>query len=180
MDPPSPHATTLSRTLVRSKSCSSSWPPKGLGCRTQPDPGQRLTAKSSRHSASVATSVPALAHSLVDNQLAPHGLHDLQGGDSSSSWVPGVRGALESHAASAMAMPAIGTVSSCSTIARLRVITEAGLGSRIRTPSNTLTTPSRSEEHTSELQSLMRISYAVFCLKKKQSNTYNNGLPKRL
>src|SRR3546814_4658718 len=27
---------------------------------------------------------------------------------------------------------------------------------------------SRSEEHTSELQSLMRISYAVFCLKKKQ------------
>src|SRR3546814_9217057 len=29
----------------------------------------------------------------------------------------------------------------------------------------------RSEEHTSELQSLMRISYAVFCLKKKTSNT---------
>src|SRR3546814_3975823 len=28
----------------------------------------------------------------------------------------------------------------------------------------------RSEEHTSELQSLMRISYAVFCLKKKNSN----------
>src|SRR3546814_7015191 len=34
----------------------------------------------------------------------------------------------------------------------------------------------RSEEHTSELQSLMRISYAVFCLKKKTkttTNTYN-------
>src|SRR3546814_4759369 len=29
---------------------------------------------------------------------------------------------------------------------------------------------SRSEEHTSELQSLMRISYAVFCLKKKNNN----------
>src|SRR3546814_7085889 len=29
----------------------------------------------------------------------------------------------------------------------------------------------RSEEHTSELQSLMRISYAVFCLKKKRQNT---------
>src|SRR3546814_5191536 len=29
----------------------------------------------------------------------------------------------------------------------------------------------RSEEHTSELQSLMRISYAVFCLKKKKHNT---------
>src|SRR3546814_6943510 len=30
--------------------------------------------------------------------------------------------------------------------------------------------PGRSEEHTSELQSLMRISYAVFCLKKKNQN----------
>src|SRR3546814_5434479 len=30
----------------------------------------------------------------------------------------------------------------------------------------------RSEEHTSELQSLMRISYAVFCLKKKNNTTY--------
>src|SRR3546814_6891124 len=30
---------------------------------------------------------------------------------------------------------------------------------------------SRSEEHTSELQSLMRTSYAVFCLKKKKKNT---------
>src|SRR3546814_1512322 len=37
----------------------------------------------------------------------------------------------------------------------------------------------RSEEHTSELQSLMRISYAVFCLKKKShiinTNTYYNN-----
>src|SRR3546814_5923195 len=32
---------------------------------------------------------------------------------------------------------------------------------------------SRSEEHTSELQSLMRISYAVFCLKKKKNITKN-------
>src|SRR3546814_14832820 len=30
----------------------------------------------------------------------------------------------------------------------------------------------RSEEHTSELQSLMRISYAVFCLKKKKKNNH--------
>src|SRR3546814_2979355 len=30
----------------------------------------------------------------------------------------------------------------------------------------------RSEEHTSELQSLMRISYAVFCLKKKRNHIY--------
>src|SRR3546814_4089754 len=33
--------------------------------------------------------------------------------------------------------------------------------------------PIRSEEHTSELQSLMRISYAVFCLKKQQTRRYN-------
>src|SRR3546814_4478252 len=32
----------------------------------------------------------------------------------------------------------------------------------------------RSEEHTSELQSLMRISYAVFCLKKKKDNSTLN------
>src|SRR3546814_10319693 len=32
----------------------------------------------------------------------------------------------------------------------------------------------RSEEHTSELQSLMRISYAVFCLKKKKNNNYTH------
>src|SRR3546814_3609931 len=35
-------------------------------------------------------------------------------------------------------------------------------------------TGSRSEEHTSELQSLMRISYAVFCLKKKNNTTSHN------
>src|SRR3546814_3796744 len=33
----------------------------------------------------------------------------------------------------------------------------------------------RSEEHTSELQSLMRISYAVFCLKKKNNKTKHNN-----
>src|SRR3546814_1768842 len=39
------------------------------------------------------------------------------------------------------------------------------LEDNLRTPSGV----SRSEEHTSELQSLMRISYAVFCLKKKKN-----------
>src|SRR3546814_5917917 len=34
----------------------------------------------------------------------------------------------------------------------------------------------RSEEHTSELQSLMRISYAVFCLKKKNNTTVNTQI----
>src|SRR3546814_4406392 len=44
----------------------------------------------------------------------------------------------------------------------------AGTGLFLTTP-----LPARSEEHTSELQSLMRISYAVFCLKKK-TNRQNN------
>src|SRR3546814_2154532 len=35
----------------------------------------------------------------------------------------------------------------------------------------------RSEEHTSELQSLMRISYAVFCLKKKKNIEYHKKYP---
>src|SRR3546814_6249324 len=37
----------------------------------------------------------------------------------------------------------------------------------------------RSEEHTSELQSLMRISYAVFCLKKKTHIIHNKHMSKR-
>src|SRR3546814_3165980 len=36
----------------------------------------------------------------------------------------------------------------------------------------------RSEEHTSELQSLMRISYAVFCLKKKKKQNYIHKINK--
>src|SRR3546814_6141692 len=53
--------------------------------------------------------------------------------------------------------------------------TEACCEARIE-PVTTIASPSlaassRSEEHTSELQSLMRISYAVFCLKKKKNQT---------
>src|SRR3546814_5831927 len=47
-----------------------------------------------------------------------------------------------------------------------------GRGVRPSRPRND--TSSRSEEHTSELQSLMRISYAVFCLKKKKTKYINN------
>src|SRR3546814_2915629 len=36
--------------------------------------------------------------------------------------------------------------------------------------------PERSEEHTSELQSLMRISYAVFCLKKKKPSVHTTKI----
>src|SRR3546814_5758920 len=41
--------------------------------------------------------------------------------------------------------------------------------------SNELFRKTRSEEHTSELQSLMRISYAVFCLKKKNTHPKTNS-----
>src|SRR3546814_7659130 len=40
--------------------------------------------------------------------------------------------------------------------------------------------PYRSEEHTSELQSLMRISYAVFCLKKKTTNRTHIAIKYRM
>src|SRR3546814_9762136 len=39
-------------------------------------------------------------------------------------------------------------------------------------PTQESCSPTRSEEHTSELQSLMRTSYAVFCLKKKKKQTH--------
>src|SRR3546814_6447937 len=45
---------------------------------------------------------------------------------------------------------------------------------RIGTDAECLWRSGRSEEHTSELQSLMRISYAVFCLKKKKKEHKNH------
>src|SRR3546814_2666306 len=55
-----------------------------------------------------------------------------------------------------------------------RVRTIVGLLSQAQGPP-----PLRSEEHTSELQSLMRISYAVFCLKKKKKQPYQNTIMKK-
>src|SRR3546814_7903375 len=47
---------------------------------------------------------------------------------------------------------------------------------RVEAPERFVTgTAERSEEHTSELQSLMRISYAVFCLKKKNKKKYRTS-----
>src|SRR3546814_4640658 len=45
------------------------------------------------------------------------------------------------------------------------------LTGRVNLTAPKITPIARSEEHTSELQSLMRISYAVFCLKKKKNTT---------
>src|SRR3546814_1579518 len=50
-----------------------------------------------------------------------------------------------------------------------QVIAPSPIGAQLRI----ICSISRSEEHTSELQSLMRISYAVFCLKKKKKNIIN-------
>src|SRR3546814_6679466 len=49
----------------------------------------------------------------------------------------------------------------------------ARCGARIAVLSRSQDKVDRSEEHTSELQSLMRISYAVFCLKKKKHKQNN-------
>src|SRR3546814_1523655 len=55
----------------------------------------------------------------------------------------------------------------------------SSLRGAVRRSNRQPSTMQRSEEHTSELQSLMRISYAVFCLKKKNTtkntNTHNNS-----
>src|SRR3546814_6843335 len=56
---------------------------------------------------------------------------------------------------------------------RIRVGGMAELSGFDRTLSERREATLRSEEHTSELQSLMRISYAVFCLKKKTHQNYN-------
>src|SRR3546814_8151834 len=68
-----------------------------------------------------------------------------------------------------------GTVVAPATLLRRAHARELGQGDATL-PGCGLTAPAgiRSEEHTSELQSLMRISYAVFCLKKKKNTTINN------
>src|SRR3546814_5611638 len=68
--------------------------------------------------------------------------------------------------------PGFYTNRSCLTVftpCSLQISSMTALGTSWSTESSRMA--SRSEEHTSELQSLMRISYAVFCLKKKKYNT---------
>src|SRR3546814_7837031 len=52
--------------------------------------------------------------------------------------------------------------------ARIAPLRSSAVGDAERTETDEANLSTRSEEHTSELQSLMRISYAVFCLKKKK------------
>src|SRR3546814_1060599 len=65
------------------------------------------------------------------------------------------------QAASCVAQPGAGIASGASTM--------TSASPQARSISSRCATCPRSEEHTSELQSLMRISYAVFCLKKKKN-----------
>src|SRR3546814_8599803 len=61
----------------------------------------------------------------------------------------------------------------------MRTMSAAGAAAPSRQDAaNRMAMPGRSEEHTSELQSLMRISYAVFCLKKNRTKprpSYSTG-----
>src|SRR3546814_6373672 len=81
-----------------------------------------------------------------------------------SSWLPGLwKGA---HSPSRHSRESGNPFSTFATKARW--MATASMRSPFGPPS--ASAPARSEEHTSELQSLMRISYAVFCLKKKKEN----------
>src|SRR3546814_2947213 len=62
-------------------------------------------------------------------------------------------------------MPTGGVMRLISVITTTRIPNQIKISPAARSPKS-----SRSEEHTSELQSLMRISYAVFCLKKKKKH----------
>src|SRR3546814_4910984 len=67
--------------------------------------------------------------------------------------------------------PKVMTALAPSALLPIQVQLPSGLSS-CRSYFRRIGSPLRSEEHTSELQSLMRHSYAVFCLKKKNNPTY--------
>src|SRR3546814_10872521 len=77
------------------------------------------------------------------------------------------------HSAGATLCPVVGhNSSSCSSLQRMRddsVHLSLRICGKLVDSNNDSNAKFRSEEHTSELQSLMRISYAVFCLKKKKT-----------
>src|SRR3546814_6516865 len=76
---------------------------------------------------------------------------------------------------SANVRPGAGNASSAEPPPEIRHSTRSSAVSPCTLPRISAAAFSRSEEHTSELQSLMRISYAVFCLKKKnKKHTYTD------
>src|SRR3546814_2388679 len=78
-----------------------------------------------------------------------------------------------------LSVAGLGVISVSMSMSSIWDQSSAGSRAQAAFPANSRTAM-RSEEHTSELQSLMRISYAVFCLKKTKQNikrqtTNNNG-----
>src|SRR3546814_5567914 len=67
-------------------------------------------------------------------------------------------------------LPATSADTACSSVIVTCVSTASTARALCASSKNQRISSARSEEHTSELQSLMRISYAVFCLKKKKNN----------
>src|SRR3546814_2822676 len=65
-------------------------------------------------------------------------------------------------------------------LATLATLAALKLAADVLVPITSAASLRRSEEHTSELQSLMRISYAVFCLKKKKLQSHNTTTKYRL
>src|SRR3546814_6796590 len=73
----------------------------------------------------------------------------------------------------------LGSATATARLIRRRIAMETGLTASAGVSYNKFIAKlARSEEHTSELQSLMRISYAVFCLKKKKKKTTKYTLKK--
>src|SRR3546814_2782128 len=130
-------------------------------------------------------SASALGKTLMSREVAKHYLavcrgwpaeaaftvdHALDGGPGKPEKKPAITD-FERLATMELDEPSTGFPTS--RYALLRARPETGRFRQIRRHLKHLSHHLRSEEHTSELQSLMRISYAVFCLKKKKYHNYN-------
>src|SRR3546814_10096584 len=98
----------------------------------------------------------ATANALIRDKIA--GRHWAEGDDEDSPLVVALSARGLSLGSATLMLDAMGSGAKPLTL----------LKSMIRRSGEPVIRQARSEEHTSELQSLMRISYAVFCLKKKQ------------
>src|SRR3546814_2299835 len=83
----------------------------------------------------------------------------------------GAAGAGSTGGSAGTIIASVSSMSSCSTTTSL--VNTRSVAPKASSPCNVA---GRSEEHTSELQSLMRISYAVFCLKKKKTKKKDNNI----
>src|SRR3546814_10258637 len=107
-----------------------------------------------------------LFRSLVGHPV--HGVGDLLGGERRVA-------ALRRHEVAVRAVVALDRVLDQGLDAFGQTRTPDGLVAHFRRAGDTGGVATRSEEQPSELQSLMRISYAVFCLKKKKKSKHKNN-----